>query len=95
MNEEATLLCRLYIAGDSPNSRRALANLRELCRRAAPNGHHIEIVDIFADPLRALSDGVMLAPQLLVISKGSVRIVGDLSDETVVLAALGSEVRRS
>lgn len=96
MNDEPVLECRLYIAGDSPNSRRALVNLKELCERAAPDRHRIEIIDVFVDPRRALADGVMLTPQLVVLSPEPVRtIIGDLSDRASMVDVFGPKALSS
>jgi circadian clock protein KaiB len=81
---------RLYIAGDAPNSRRAVANLTAFCNRYLPNRHHIEIVDVFEHPKRALEEGILLTPLLVIASASPAkRIVGDLTDSSVLLGALG------
>ncbi len=82
-------LC-MYIAGDAPNSVRALANLAELRERHLPEAHRVEIVDVTVEPHRALSDGVFMTPTLIKLApKPTCRIVGTLSDLQPVLAALG------
>jgi circadian clock protein KaiB len=83
---------RLYVAGNAPNSWRAVANLNALCRRYLPNRYRIEVIDVFKHPRRALEDGVMLTPNLIVASASPpLTVVGDLSDSTSVLQALGIE----
>ena len=44
---------RLYFAGGAPNSVRALANLYAICRKYFPESHHIEMIDVLKDPIRA------------------------------------------
>jgi circadian clock protein KaiB len=81
---------RLYVTGNAPNSVRAIANLTDVCQRHLPGRHHIEVIDLRRDPQRALTDGVMITPTLVKLSPGEeVRIVGSLSDQTVILASLG------
>jgi circadian clock protein KaiB len=81
---------RLYVVGHAPNSERAIANLTALCRRHLPDRHRIEIVDVFEHPRRALDEGVMLTPLLVMLSaRPVVRIVGDLTEPSAVLRALG------
>lgn len=81
---------RLYVAGDSPNSAVAIANLRAICAARLANRHAIEIVDLLRDPSRALADGVMVTPLLVKLSPEPVcRIAGTLSDERKVTHALG------
>jgi circadian clock protein KaiB len=81
---------RLYVAGDALNSAQALANLTALCRAHLPDRHEIEVVDVFRDPQRALTDGVFITPTLLkLVPSPARRIVGSLSQTLPVLQALG------
>jgi circadian clock protein KaiB len=81
---------RLYIAGDAPHSAQAIANLTALCLEHLDQRHAIEIVDVLCEPLRALTDGVMLTPLLVKLSPAPIRkITGSLSQRTMVLQALG------
>ena len=81
---------RLYIADRSPNSERALANLEAICRDCLDVGtYRLEVVDILADPLRAVRDKILVTPTLAKLSVPPVLILGDLSERDRVLAALG------
>lgn len=81
---------RLYIAGDAQNSVQALNNLHAICRKYLLNRHDIEIVDVFKDPKRALTDGIFMTPTLIKFSPAPVRqIVGTLSQTQTVIMALG------
>ncbi len=51
------LVLRLYVAGNAPNSVRAVANARAICDPHYANAHHIEVVDVIEDTQRALADG--------------------------------------
>lgn len=83
------IVLRLYIAGGTPASSRAGINLTAICEQA-PGNLHVEVVDILREPLRALSEGVLVTPTLVRVSPlPAVKIVGDLSDRTTVLSALG------
>ncbi len=85
---------RLYVAGDAQNSVQAIANLRALCRTHLPDTCEIEVIDVFKDPQRALSEAVFMTPTLIKYSPGAVRrIVGSLSQTATVLEALGVESR--
>jgi circadian clock protein KaiB len=89
---EQALRLRLYIAGSSPNSRKAVANLA-LLRASLPDAAlSLELVDVFQNPARALADGILLTPQLMILSGGDARmVVGDLSDRAALLSALALE----
>lgn len=85
-------LFRLYIAGETPNSGCAIANVKDICRKYLRDRHQLEIVDFLKEPLRSLSDGVLVTPTLVKLSPQPVRtIVGDLSDPSIVLHELGLE----
>jgi circadian clock protein KaiB len=86
----ATFQFRLYIAGDALNSKLALNNLSAICRSRLPGCYAIDVVDVFSDPKRALADGIFLTPTLIKLSPAPIRkIVGTLSNTSIVLIALG------
>lgn len=83
---------RLYVAGDALNSAQALVNIRALCREYLPKRHEIEVVDVFTEPKRALTDAIFMTPTLIKLSPSPVRrIVGTLSQIEPLLQALGLE----
>jgi circadian clock protein KaiB len=90
MTQQEMFKFRLYVAGDTMNSAQAIANLNALCRKYLPHCHRIEVVDVFREPLRALSDGVLMTPTLVKIGPSPVRrVIGTLSETEPVLLALG------
>ena len=93
MSHTAHFKFRLYVAGDSPNSAKAILNLRALCLEVLDNRHEIEVVDVLREPKRALEDGILLTPTLVKLSPAPVqRIVGSLNQREPVLQALGLPV---
>lgn len=87
----ARLRLRLYVAGNAPNSVRAVANARAICASHFAAGHDLEIVDLLEDPTRALADGIIVTPTLLKLTPLPVRrVIGSLSDTGQVLSALSS-----
>jgi circadian clock protein KaiB len=56
---------RLYLSGHSQQSKDALAELREICRKQLPGRHTIEIVDVLRHPERAAKDGITMTPSLI------------------------------
>jgi len=85
----AALSFRLYVAAASPNTRRALENLRAVCTTAGQTTYDLKIIDVLHEPQRALQDGITVAPTLVKVAPGPLRtIIGDLSDRDAVLAAL-------
>ncbi len=84
---------RLYVAGEAPNSRAALANLRAVLEKYGPEQYDLEIVDCLLEPLRVLRDGILVTPTLQRLAPGPVQtIVGTLSQTTAVVRALGLPV---
>src|SRR4051794_20392012 len=87
--DDATLRLRLYVSGNAPNSRRAIANARAICAAHFASGHSLHIVDMLDDPDSALADGIVVSPTLLKLSPLPLaRVVGDLSDTSRVLETL-------
>lgn len=92
MTADGIFRFRLYVAGNAPNSRRAIGNLRRYCREKLRDRHEIEIVDVFENPEQALEYGILLTPTLTVLSPAMTRpIVGDLSEIEVLTRALALE----
>jgi circadian clock protein KaiB len=92
MSRRTLFKFRLYVAGDTRNSAQAVANLAALCRAHLPDRHEIEVVDVFRQPQRALTDGIFMTPTLVRLAPSpSRRIVGTLSQTESVLQVLGLE----
>jgi circadian clock protein KaiB len=91
ITKRAALRLRLYIAGNAPNSLRAIDNIKAICDEHFPVGHELEIVDLLIDPTRALADGIVVTPTLLKLSPLPVqRLVGSLGDAGQLLLTLGN-----
>jgi circadian clock protein KaiB len=90
MSRPAHFKFRLYTADDSQNSAQALANLKALCATYLPERHDIEVINVFSDPQRALTDKIRMTPTLLKLAPLPMqRVVGTLSQTSKVLLALG------
>jgi circadian clock protein KaiB len=84
---------RLYVAGTSARSARAIHNARQLCDVHLAGRYELEVIDIYRDPSRAREDQILAVPTL--IKKLPVplkRFIGDLTDEEGVL--IGLDVKR-
>jgi circadian clock protein KaiB len=72
---------RLYVAGQTPRSLAALANLRRLCELHLPNRHEIEVIDLTRHPERAKADQIVAIPTLVRrLPEPVKRLIGDLSN---------------
>lgn len=86
---ENDLVLRLYVAGDAPNSLRALANIRAICAEHYSEAHELEIVDMLSEPKRAFADGILVTPTLVRVSPlPEQRMIGGLDDAAQVLRTL-------
>ena len=74
---------------DAPNSAAATNNLHASCETYLPGRHEIEIVDVYKEPKRALTDGIFMTPTLIKLAPSPMRkIVGRLIDTQIALRAL-------
>jgi circadian clock protein KaiB len=90
MTGESVFSFRLYVAGDGQNSARAIANLTALCHDRLEGRHHIEVIDVFGHPHRALADGIVMTPTLVRLEPEPIRrVIGTLQETERVVAALG------
>jgi circadian clock protein KaiB len=80
---------RLYVAGESPKSLEAFANLRRLCETHLAGRYEIEIIDLVQRPELARGDEIVAIPTLVRRLPAPLRkVIGDLSDTERVLVGL-------
>lgn len=86
---EATWNLRLYVAGQTPKSLRAFANLKRICDDYLPGRYRIELVDLLENPQLAAGDQIVAIPTLVrKLPEPLRRIVGDLSNTERTLVGL-------
>ncbi len=80
---------RLYVAGQTPKSLTAFANLRQICETHL-NGHYsIEVIDLIENPQLARGDQILAIPTLVrKLPEPIKKIIGDLSNTERVLVGL-------
>ena len=81
---------QLYITGATPNSIRALINIKQLCEEHLKGRYSLEIIDVYQQ--RELAEKEQLIALPLLIKKQPLpekRIIGDLSNTSKVLTGLG------
>lgn len=77
---------RLYVSGLTPNSARAIANLKALCDEHLAGRYELEVVDVFQQPELARADQIVAVPTLVKRLPPPVRrLIGDLSKKERVL----------
>ena len=82
-------LLRLYVAGQTPKSMTAFANLKNICEEHLAGRYKIEVVDLLKNPTLAQGDQILAIPTLVRKLPEPVRkIIGDLSNTERVLIGL-------
>jgi len=80
---------RLYVAGETPKSVRALANLKVLCETHLKGRYRIEVIDLLENPHMARGNQIVAVPTLeRDLPKPVQKIIGDLSNTERVLIGL-------
>lgn len=80
---------RLYVAGKTPKSVTALANLKSICENYMPGQYEIEIIDLIENPRLAIGDQILAVPTLVrKLPEPMRKIIGDLSNTERVLVGL-------
>jgi circadian clock protein KaiB len=88
-NDEDFYQLRLYVAGQTPKSIAAFANLKAICENHMAGKYQIEIIDLLKNPALARGDQILAIPTLVRQLPQPIRkIIGDLSDTERVLVGL-------
>ena len=89
--ESGSEIChlKLYVAGQTPKSITAFANLEKICEEHMKGKYRIEIVDLLKNPQLAKGDQILAIPTLVRKLPVPIRkIIGDLSNTERVLVGL-------
>jgi len=80
---------RLYIAGKTQKSNRAIENLKKYCEGDSKNQYTVEIIDLLEHPQLAEGEQIIAVPTLIKKLPAPIRVlVGDLSDKNKLLVGL-------
>ncbi len=89
MPPRKTYILKLYVAGNTPNSMRALNTLSEILKKDFQGVYALKVIDVLKSPQLAEEDKILATPTLAKILPPPVRrIIGDLSDREKVLIGL-------
>ena len=84
---------RLYVAGQTPKSIKAFANLSKICEEQLAGRYKIEVIDLLENPQLASGDQIFAIPTLVRTTPAPIRkIIGDLSNTERTL--VGLDVRK-
>lgn len=84
-----TYVLKLYVAGNTPNSIRALRTLKNILEQEFHGVYALKVIDVLKNPQVAEEDKILATPTLAKVLPLPVRrIIGDLSDREKVLVGL-------
>jgi circadian clock protein KaiB len=80
---------RLYIAGVTPKSNRAIMNVKKICEENLRGRYELEIIDIYQQPVLSKGEQIIAAPTLLKkLPLPLRRFIGDMSNIEKILVGL-------
>jgi circadian clock protein KaiB len=86
---------RLYVAGKTPKSVQAFANLRAICEEHLAGRYRIEVIDLVENPALARGDQILALPAVVRQLPPPVKkIIGDFSNAERVLVGLDLRVAK-
>lgn len=89
LNSAEKYYLRLFITGASPNSSRAISNIKEICEMYLHDRYELEIIDVYQQPLIAQAEQIVALPMLIKkYPSPEKRLIGDMSDTEKVLRGL-------
>jgi circadian clock protein KaiB len=85
----ATYVLRLYIAGTTPRSTRAVMNIKDICQNSLSGRYDLEVIDIYQQPDMAKDQQIIAAPTLIKELPLPLRkFIGDMSNTDKILVGL-------
>ena len=90
MAEKSKYILELYIAGQLPNSIRAIENLNKILSDELKGLYELKIIDVLKNPQLAKDEKILVTPTLARVVPGPIkkRVIGDLGNKKRVLAEL-------
>ena len=80
---------RLYVAGQTPKSLKAFANLNKICQEQLAGRYTIEVIDLLENPQLAAGHQIFAIPTLVRTMPAPIKkIIGDLSNTERTLVGL-------
>lgn len=90
--DDSHFVFKLYITGASPNSSRAITNLKKIFDKELDKNYDMEIIDVYQHPVLAKKENIIALP--LLIKKRPLperRLIGDMSDTMKLMSLIGIE----
>ena len=88
-SKQEKYLLRLYITGMTPNSLRAIENLKKICQEHLEGRYELEVIDIYQNPVLARGEQIIATPTLIRELPMPIRkFIGDMSQTERILLGL-------
>ena len=88
--QKTPYVLRLYVTGTTPQSARAIANIKKLCEEHLKGRYELDVVDLYQQIQLAKDEQIIAAPTLIrKLPLPQCRIIGDMSEGGRVLTGLG------
>lgn len=82
-------LLKLYVAGMTPNSTRAIENIKRICEEHLEGRYELEVKDIYQEPVLSKGEQIIAAPTLIKeLPLPLHKFIGDMSDTQKILVGL-------
>jgi circadian clock protein KaiB len=89
LSKSETYLLRLYVTGSTPQSMRAIENIKKICEEHLKGRYELEVIDLYQKPNLANGEQIIAAPTLIKkLPQPLRRIIGDMSNTERVLVGL-------
>jgi len=86
-------LLRLYVTGSTPNSVRAIDNIKKICEEHLEGHYELDVIDLYQKPNLAKGEQIIAAPTLIKrLPLPLRRIIGDMSNTERILVGLDLKV---
>ncbi len=88
-SEKEEYVLRLYVAGMTPKSKRAILNIRKLCDGQLKDRYNLQVVDILRDPVLASGEQIIATPTLIrKIPLPLRKFIGDMTEAERILVGV-------
>jgi circadian clock protein KaiB len=88
-SQDQFYILRLYVIGTSPQSARAISNIKNICEGHLQGRYELDVIDLFQQPQLAQGEQIIASPTLIKkLPLPLRRIIGDMSSEERVLVGL-------
>jgi len=95
-SKQETWDLKIYVAGETEKSRKAVANLRKVCSEHLKGECHIEVVDLVKNPRLAAEEQIFAVPTVIrKLPEPLKRLIGDMSATEHVLVGLDIKTKNS